>query len=141
MIVSQDLQVNARRTSLIVTSETCESYFAKPDTGNELPVIKSPLTNTEPAPLLSEVEEVVMQTKLGEAPGLYGVPEYQASSSVMPDHRRCEPSTHFAQTCGKGANGQTSGKAKNVYQSQETQKECSNYRIIALVKHASKILL
>ena len=74
MLVSQDLRVNARRTSLIVTSETCESYFAKPDTDNELPVIKSPLTKTEPSPLLSEVEEVVMQTKLWKAPGLDGVP-------------------------------------------------------------------
>ena len=74
MIVSQDLQVNARRTSLIVTSETCESYFAKPDTGNELPVIKSPLTKTEPSPLLSEVEEAARKIKLRKAPGLDGVP-------------------------------------------------------------------
>ena len=46
--------------------------FAKPD--NEIPVTKAPLTKTEPAPLLSEVEAAVNQMKLGKAAGLDGVP-------------------------------------------------------------------
>ena len=45
---------------------------AKP--GNEIPVTKTPLTKTEPAPLLSEVEAAVKQMKLGKTAGLDGVP-------------------------------------------------------------------
>ena len=39
--------------------------LAKPD--NEIPVTMAPLTKTEPAPLLSKVEEAVKQMKLGKA--------------------------------------------------------------------------
>ena len=86
-----------------------------------MPVTKAPLTKTEPAPLLSEVEAAVKQMKLGKAAGLDGV---RASSSVKPDHHRREPITHCAQTYGKVANGQRFGKATNLwlYTRQETLK-------------------
>ena len=78
--------------------------FAKPD--NEIPVTKAPLTKTEPAPLLSEVEAAVKQMKLGKAAGLDGVP-----GELI---RNAGPSS---------------------------MRDQSNYRTIALIGHASKILL
>ena len=88
---------------------------------NEIPVTKAPLTKTEPAPLLSEVEAAVKQMKLGKAPGLDGVPgeliRNAGPSSMRAQHTLC---TKY----GKVANGQRFGKARNLwlYTRQETLK-------------------
>ena len=112
--------------------------FAKP--GNESPVIKAPLTKTEPTLLLSEVEEAVKQMKLGKAAGLDGVPGERirnaGPSSMRSQHTLC-------------ANIWESGEWSDIWKSQEcvvidktgNSKECSNYRNITLISHASNILL
>ena len=67
------------------------TFFAKPD--NKLPVTKVPFTNTEPAPLLSEVTEAVKQTNLEKAAGLDGVPgefiRIAGPSSMRAQHTLC----------------------------------------------------
>ena len=108
--------------------------FAKPD--NEIPVTKTPLTKTEPTPLLSEVEAAVKQMKLGKAAGLDGVPgeliRNAGPSSMRAQHTLC-------------TNIWESGDWPDIWKSQEfvviykagNSKECSNYRTIALISHAS----
>ena len=112
--------------------------FAKPD--NEIPVTKTPLTKTEPTPLLSEAEAAVKQMKLGKAAGLDGVPgeliRNAGPSSMRAQHTLCKKIWE-------------SGDWPDIWKSQEfvviykagNSKECSNYRTIALISHASKILL
>ena len=112
--------------------------FAKPD--NEIPVTKTPLTKTEPTPLLSEVEAAVKQMKLGKAAGLDGVPgeliRNAGPSSMRAQHTLCTKIWE-------------SGDWPDIWKSQEfvviykagNSKECTNYRTIALISHASKILL
>ena len=100
--------------------------FAKPD--NEIPVTKAPLTKTEPAPLLSEVEAAVKQMKLGKAAGLDGVPgeliRNAGPSSMRAQHTLCTKIWE-------------SGEWPEIWKSQEfvviyktgNSKECSNYRL------------
>ena len=112
--------------------------FAKPD--NEIPVTKAPFTKTETAPLLSELEAAVKQMNLGKAAGLDGVPgeliRNAGPSSMRAQHTLC---TQIWE----------SGEWPEIWKSQEfvviyktgNSKECSNYRTIALISHASKIIL
>ena len=98
------------------------------------------MTKTEPAPLLGEVEEAVKQMQLGKAAGLDGVPceliRNAGPSSTRAQHTLC---TQIWE----------SGEWPDIWKCQEcvviyktgNSRECSNYRSIALISHASKILL
>ena len=107
---------------------------------NEIPVTKAPFTKTEPAPLLSEVEAAVKQMKVGKAAGLDGVPG-QLIRNAAPSSMRAQHSLRTKIW--------ESGEWPEIWKSQEfvviyktgNSKECSNYRTIALISHASKILL
>ena len=117
-------------------NEYGHDLFAKRD--NEIPVTKAPLTKTEPAPLLSEVEEAVKKMKLGKAAGLDDVPgeliRNAGPSSMRAQHTLCKTIWE-------------SGKWPDIWKSQEfvdiyktgNSKESSNYRTIALISHASEI--
>ena len=49
--------------------------------------------------------------------------------------------TQFISKLGKLSRGHRTGKGQFSFQSQGNAKECSNYRTIALISHASKVML
>ena len=51
--------------------------------------------------------------------------------------------TQYASRCGKLSSGHRTGKGQFSFQSQRkgNAKECSNYRTVALISHASKVML
>ena len=49
--------------------------------------------------------------------------------------------TQYANKFGKLSSGNRTGKSQFSFQSQGNAKECSNYRTIALISHASKVML
>ena len=101
-----------------------------------MPVTKAPLTKTEPAPLVSE-EAAVKQMRLGKAAGLDGVPgeliRNAGPSSMIAQHTLC---TNIWES------GEWPDKQEFVvvYKTGNS-KEWPNYRTIAIISHASKILL
>ena len=104
---------------------------------NEIPVTKATLTKTEPAPLLREVEAAVKQMKLGKAAGLDGVPG-ELIRNAGPSSTRAQQHKNM----GKWRMARDLEKPGICgYTRQESLKDCSNYRTIALISHASKILL
>ena len=49
--------------------------------------------------------------------------------------------TQYASKFGKLSSGHRTGKGQFSFQSQRKAKECSNYRTVALISHASKVML
>ena len=49
--------------------------------------------------------------------------------------------TLFVSKFGKPSSGHRTGKGQFSFQSQRKEKECSNYCTIALISHASKVML
>ena len=94
----------------------------------------------EPEPLLSEVEEATKQLKSGKSPGMDGIPaellKNTGPSGIKAMHYLC---VKIWQTC----------QWPDEWKQQEfvmlykkgSSKECGNYRTIALISHASKVLL
>ena len=96
--------------------------------------------NFEPPPLRSEVENAVKKLKDGKAPGLDNIPgellKYSGSSSMKALH-------HLCTTIWISGEWPTDWKRQEfvmLHKSGDT-KDCTNYRTIALISHASKILL
>ena len=48
--------------------------------------------------------------------------------------------TQYASKAGKLSSGHRTGKGQFSFQSQRKAKECSNYRTVALISHASKVI-
>ena len=96
--------------------------------------------NTEPLPLVDEVTTAINQLKTGKSPGLDGIPAELIKSSdtagIEALHMLCNK---IWETC----------QWPEDWKKQEfimlhkggSAKECSNYRTIALISHASKVLL
>ena len=111
---------------------------ASPESGAD--ELSSPLITPEPVPLLPEVEQAILYLKKRKAPGLDGVVakliQHASSVCVLFLHKLC---LEIWKT----------GRWPKAWKRQEivmlpkagSAKECSNYRTIALMSHASKILL
>ena len=99
-----------------------------------------PTESLEPEPLFDEIESAIHQLKSGKAPGLDNVPgellKFSDISSKKALHSLC---------CKIWRSGTwpTEWKLQEfvmLYKSGD-QKNCGNYRTIALISHASKIML
>ena len=99
-----------------------------------------PTENLEPEPLFDEIDSAIHQLKSGKAPGLDNVPgellKFSDISSKKALHTLC---------CKiwKSGTWPTEWKLQEfvmLYKSGD-QKNCGNYRTIALISHASKIML
>lgn len=94
----------------------------------------------EPAPLLNEVEEAIKQLKNGKSPGLDGIPaeiiKYSNSMATKALHKLCNK---IWDSCEWPEEWKRQ-EFVMLHKSGNT-KDCSNYRTIALISHASKVLL
>ena len=97
-------------------------------------------SNVEPEPLFSEVETAVKQLKSGKAPGLDNIPAELLKTVDEPGlkalHYLC---LKIWETC-KWPGEWKIQEFVMLHKSGST-KNCGNYRTIALISHASKILL
>ena len=101
---------------------------------------RTPVDEQEPPPLLSEVEHAVKQLRVGKSPGIDGIPG-ELVKATGPNGMKL-----LHQLC---VSIWTSCHWPDEWKTQEfvvlfkagDQKQCSNYRTIALISHTSKILL
>ena len=114
------------------------NLFGKPE--NERPLSIHNPEEQEPPPLLDEVVQAVRMLKCGKTPGLDGVPEELIQNSGPVSIRV------LLELCTQIWN---SLKWPDAWKKQEivmihktgNTKECTNYRTITLLSHASKVLL
>ena len=94
----------------------------------------------EPEPLLDEIKAGIKQLKTGKSPGLDNVPaellKHSGEGAIMAIHYLCNT---IWRTCSWPEDWKTQ-EFVMLYKSGNV-KECNNYRTIALISHASKILL
>lgn len=100
----------------------------------------SPPDEIEPEPLLSEVENALKKLANGKSQGLDGIPaeliKHSGTSAIKALHLLCKK---IWSTCSWPDDWKEQ-EFVMLHKSGNT-KECSNYRTIALISHASKILL
>ena len=112
------------------------------DTGIEKPIEPPDLSyeDTEPLPLLHEVTAAIDQLKTGKSPGLDGIPAELIKSSdtsgIKALHILCNK---VWETCQWPEDWKRQEFV--MLHKSGSAKECPNYRTIALISHASKILL
>ena len=94
----------------------------------------------EPIPLLEEITSAIEQLKSGKSPGLDGIPaellKHSGEAGVAAIHHLC---TKIWETCTWPDDWKLQ-EFVMLYK-KGNAKECGNYRTIALISHASKILL
>ena len=94
----------------------------------------------EPSPLLDEISAAIKQLKSGKSPGLDGIPaellKHSGEAGVKALHYLC---TKIWETCTWPDDWKLQ-EFVMLYK-KGNAKECGNYRTIALISHASKILL
>ena len=96
--------------------------------------------HTEPRPLIDEVKSAIRQLKTGKSPGLDGIPaellKHVGDVGIEAIHYLCDK---IWESC-KWPEEWKLQEFVMLYKSGNT-KSCGNYRTIALISHASKILL
>ena len=114
------------------------NLFEKPV--NERPLSTHSPEDQEPLPLLAEVEQAVGMLKCGKAPGLDGVPteliQHSGPASMQVLLKLC---IQIWCSCS-WPDAWKRQEIVMIHKSGNT-KECTNYRTIALLSHASKVLL
>ena len=104
---------------------------------NERPLSTHSPEDQEPLPLLAEVEQAVGMLKCGKAPGLDGVPteriQHSGPASIQVLLKLC---IQIWCSCS----WPDDWKRQEIVMTHKSgnTKECTNYRTIALLSHASK---
>ena len=114
------------------------NLFGKPE--NERPLSIHNPEEQEPPPLLDEVVQAVRMLKCGKTPGLDGVPAELIQNSGPASIRVL---LKLCTQIWNSLNWPDAWKKQEIVMIHKTgnTKECTNYRTITLLSHASKVLL
>ena len=114
------------------------NLYAKPE--NEEAITKISFSKREPPPLVEEVKAAIDKLQNGKSPGTDGIPaeliKMAGPASLITMHRLI---SKIWDTCVWPKDWRTQ-EFVPLFKS-KSRLECSNYRTIALISHASKILL
>ena len=96
------------------------------------------ITDLEPVLLDCDVKWALGSSTTNKATGSDGIP-VELFQIIKDDAIKC--CIQYASKYGKLSSGHRTEKGQFSFQSQRKTKECSNYHIIALISHTSKIML